>query len=394
MNRLRLHTLAPHLGDEEDDTGVSRPLVAPIYQTSAFSFDDLETADQVQSGTKAGYIYSRMGNPTIARLEQALAQCEGAEDALVTASGMAAITASMLSLVRPGERILAGHELYGGTTGLLKLMGDFGIMVDYVDTSQMESVSSSLNEKTRLVLAETITNPRVAVADVARLASCAHAAGAYLMVDNTFATPYHCQPLAQGADLVVHSLTKFIGGHGDLTGGVCLGRSEIMDSIRSNATLLGAAPDPFAAWLTLRGMKTLALRMEKSSANALYLAERLRTHSAVEEVYYPGLTAHPTHDVARRTLNRGFGAMFSLRLKGGTRAAQALVERSRLVRFVPSLGDVATTLSYPLTTSHRGLSAHEQVQLGITGGLIRISTGIEDPRDLWDDLLGALDAED
>ena len=391
MNRQRLMTLAPHSGDEGDELGVSTALVAPIYQTSAFCFEELEGADQVQSGAKPGYIYSRMGNPTVARLEQALTQWEGSESALVTASGMAAITAVLLALLKPGERIVAGHELYGGTSGLLKWIEDYGIRVDLVDMTCPDAVEKSLSQEVRLVLAETITNPRVGVADLPRIASWAHGAGAYLVVDNTFATPYLCQPLAQGADIVVHSMTKFIGGHGDLTGGVCLSTKAIMDVVRPTATLLGAAPDPFSSWLALRGLKTLALRMEKSCANAFYLAHRLADHPEVKRVYYPGLTTHPTHTVAQRLLSGEFGAMFSFELAGGARAAKHLVEHSRILRFVPSLGDVTTTMSYPTTTSHRGLDEEAQARLGITPGLIRVSTGIEAAEDLWEDLFLGLE---
>jgi cystathionine beta-lyase/cystathionine gamma-synthase len=357
-----------------------------------WSFPALELLDQVQDGELPGYIYSRMGNPTVARLEGAVAAMEGAASGLALSSGMGVIASILLALTRPGQRVVAARELYGGTTGLLGLVEKFGVHPHLVDLEDSRALDRALAQPAALVLVETLANPRLSVADLPGLAARARAAGAVLVVDNTFATPYLCRPLEHGADLVVHSLTKFLSGHGDLTAGVGVGGSELVERARRAATVLGPALDPFAAWLAVRGMKTLDVRMERACANALTLARYLERHPGVLKVHYPGLPGHPGHELAGRLLGGKYGAMLAFELKGGEQAASALVRGLRLVRLVPSLGDVATTISHPAKTSHRGLSPQEREERGIGPGLIRVSVGIEAVDDLVEDMERALSA--
>ncbi|MEW6521989.1 MAG: aminotransferase class I/II-fold pyridoxal phosphate-dependent enzyme [Bacillota bacterium] len=389
--RNRLATLLAHLGDEDPPSATS-PLVPPIYQSSVWRFRALELLDHVQDGQAPGYIYSRMGNPSVARLEQAVAALEGAGAGLALASGMAVITATLMALTRPGQRVVAARELYGGTTGLLALLANFGVEVAPVNLEDRHEVEQALSRPAAMVLVETLANPRLAVADLPFVANRARDAGAWLVVDNTFATPYLCRPLAFGADLVVHSLTKFLSGHGDVTAGVCVGSPQLIARLRPVATVLGAALDPFAAWLAVRGMKTLALRMERACANALTLARFLEGHPRVQAVHYPGLPGHAGHALAEQLLGGRFGAMLAFELSGGEEAVATFVKAARLVRLVPSLGDVATTISHPAKTSHRGLSQHAREEAGIGPGLLRVSVGIESAGDLVEDFRLALEA--
>lgn len=365
-----------------DSTEATPPVSPPLHHASAFETPTLETVARALDGEPGLYSYGRTANPTVAAFEVAVARLEGAEAACAAASGMGALAATLLGIVRPGELVVTASDLYGTTSRMLDHLGTLGYRV-------VPLVGGVLPEGARLVLAEVITNPLLGVTDVAELAGAAHSAGALLLVDSTFATPYHCQPLSLGADLVVHSATKYLGGHGDLLAGVVAGRTELVDQARAAMQRFGAPLAPTAAWLGLRGLRTLALRMERQSANAALVAEHLAGHRSVARVFYPGLRTHPSHAAALRTLERGFGAMVSFELASpgpGNGAAEAFVGRLDTIRFVASLGDVATTVSHPGTTSHRSLSTAARLAQGISDATLRLSVGAEAVDDIIDDL--------
>ena len=386
-----LSTLSVHgAGTGDEGPSPSTPTAPPIYQTSVYSFPDLASLDAVQDGTARGYMYGRYGLPNHTALERAVAALEGAEAAVACASGMGAIAAALLAALSGGGKVAAAREVYGGTYGLLEELGRFGVGTTWVDAGNIPEVEAALGEGCRLLLVETLSNPLVRVADLPALAAAAHRAGALLLVDNTFATPCLCRPLAHGADAVVHSATKFLGGHSDLTAGVLVGTASFIREARRVAMRFGPTLGPHDAWLAVRGMKTLSLRMARSCENALALATFLAGHPNVAAVHYPGLPSHPGHPLARRLLMGGFGGVLAFELRGGLEAADALVKALRLITLVPSLGGVATTLSHPVKTSHRDLSPAERERLGVRDGLLRLSVGIEDAADLTADLAEAL----
>lgn len=365
----------------------------PIYQTSVYAFEDLDTVDDILGGKVRGYTYGRGGNPNTDALAAFVAQLEGADAATITGSGTASILAALLTLHEGPCRILLAREIYGGTVGVARrILGPLGYETEWVDTHDLSEVERALGRGPAVLVAETISNPLGRVSPLDRLADLAHAQGAPFLVDNTFATPYHARPHDFGADLVVHSLTKFIGGHSDLILGVVTGSRDRMARVHDLVDAGGFTPDPFASWLALRGGRTLAVRMERASANAQALATALEGMPGVRRVYYPGLLSHPDHAQAQRLLRRGFGAIVSVSLAGGYDAAQRLIRRLKWVRFVPSLGDVSTTLSHPVIASHRELTADEKDRVGIDPSVIRISVGIESPDDLIADFAQALDA--
>jgi len=380
--RAGKHVLAP----------TTTPTVPPIYQTSVFTFDSLEKMDEAFTGQPGGYTYSRIHNPNHTVLEEALAELEGGETAVVTSSGMGAIMVACLAHVSAGERILVTRDCYGGTE--VQFAQEFrrlGIEVEFVDFSDLKATTQALQAGAKILYLETISNPLMKVADIGALSRLAHEHGALVLIDNTFASPYVCQPLALGADLSIHSLTKYLNGHSDVMGGVVIGSAELMRPVKRVAVNLGPTPSPFDCWLVLRGLKTLALRMERHSSNALALAETLAAHPLVQRVYYPGLTSDPDHQLAVKQFRRGFGGMLSFEVAGGTAGAEAVITALRLVDLVPSLAGITTTISHPAKASHRGLTAEQRVALGISDGLIRLSVGIEEVGDLRSDFAQALD---
>lgn len=388
----RLGTVAAHAGNEVIPS-LTRPLTSPIYQTAAYAYPDLAAVDAVYEGKAEGYIYGRYGVPNHTVLEHALAQLEDGAEAVATSSGMSAITGLLFSLLSSGDRIVVSDQVYAGTRNLLDQdLARFGVEVVYVDCLNLPAVQEALAEPTRALYVDTITNPTLMVHDLASLGGLARAAGALFIVDNTFATPYHCRPLDHGADLVVHSTTKFLAGHHDVTGGAVVEREDLVEATWRQAIRFGGIGGPFDAWLVLRGLKTLAVRMAQSSANALALAEAVRRHPALYHVGYPGLPEHPQHRVASHLLEHGFGSMLTLDLRGGRAAVEAMVERLELIAFAETLGGLTTTVVHPASTSHRGYSAAARQRLGITDGLIRFSIGIEDPADLIAEVTAALDA--
>jgi methionine-gamma-lyase len=332
-----------------------------------------------------------MGNPTVRALESAVAELEGGAAGYATASGMGAINSVLLGLLRSGDHVVAQRSLYGGTTAMLgDLAARWGIQVTFVEGDDVAEVRTALRPDTRLLYLETISNPLTRVTDLPAFIAAAKDAGVISAVDNTFA-PLLCQPISLGADVVVHSVTKYIGGHSDVLGGVAVFESgELHRRVWDYASELGASADPFAAWLTLRGMQTLALRMRRHCDNALALATRLAGVSAVEAVHYPGLPGHPDHEVASRLLHGGYGGVVAFDLAGGREAGRIFAGAIRLASLAPSLGDVKTLVMHPASTSHRQLSDEQLHAAGIGPGTIRIAVGIEHPDDIWTDLEQAL----
>jgi cystathionine gamma-lyase len=379
LSKAGFSTRAIHVGQEADAaTGAT---VVPIYATSTFT--------QAAPGEHKGYEYSRTGNPTRHALEECLAALEGGERGLAFASGSAA-TAAVLSQFRPGDEIVAAADLYGGTYRLLeRVYRPWGLVTRYTEDASPAGFAKIITAATKLVWVETPTNPLLQIIDIAAVAELAHRVGAVLAVDNTFASPYLQQPLALGADLVVHSTTKYLGGHSDVVGGAVLGRAELLKPIQFYQNAAGNVPGPFDSWLVLRGLKTLAVRMARHCANARQLAAWLAEQPQVRRVYYPGLPSHPGHELARRQM-RDFGGMISVRLKGGKEAALQLLTRTKLFSLAESLGGVESLIGHPATMTHASIPADIRQARGIDDGLVRLSVGIEDVADLQHDLQQAL----
>jgi cystathionine gamma-lyase len=378
-SRQGFSTRAIHAGQDADPaTGAT---VVPIYATSTYT--------QAAPGQHKGYEYSRSGNPTRTALETCLAALEGGERGLAFASGLAA-TNAVFAQLRPGDEVVAAADLYGGTYRLLeRVFKMWGLVARYTDDSSPAGFAKLVNAKTKLVWIETPTNPLLQILDIAALADVAHKAGAILAVDNTFASPYLQRPIELGADLVVHSTTKYLGGHSDVVGGAVIGRKDLLQPIAFYQNAAGGVPGPFDAYLTLRGLKTLAVRMDRHCANARRLAEWLTAQAKVDRVYYPGLPAHPGHELARRQM-RDFGGMISLRLKGGADAARRFLTRTKLFSLAESLGGVESLVCHPATMTHASIPVEIRAARGVDDGLIRLSVGIEDAEDLQQDLRTAL----
>jgi cystathionine beta-lyase/cystathionine gamma-synthase len=370
-----------------------RPTSVPIYQTATFSSADTDELAAITTGEQAGYTYSRLDNPTVAALGLAVADLHGAESGLAVASGMAAIHAAFLSLLRAGDRLLVGRVGYGQTrVQAVSTLARLGIDVTFVDTTDADAVAAALAAApTRVLHVETIANPTCVVADIPALAELAHAHGALLTVDNTFASPILCRPLEHGADLVVESATKYLSGHSDVMAGAVAGSRERMSAVRAVQVDTGGTLSPFAAFLVLRGIATLAVRVEHQARTAAALAAWLERQDGVARVTYPGLASHPQRAVAERLLDLG-GAMLSIELAGGRRAGPAFIDALTIPELTASLGSVHTMVVHPPTTSHRALDAAALEAAGITEGLLRISVGLEDEADLRADFAAALAA--
>ncbi|MGW9447911.1 trans-sulfuration enzyme family protein [Streptomyces sp. NPDC055632] len=370
----------------------SRPLGVPLHQGHVFAFD---SADALAEGFTSpdAFLYARLGNPTVRTLEDAVARLEGGTSGLSFASGMGAVNAVLLSLLGSGAHVVAQTCLYGGTYAVLTdLAARWGVDVTYVSGTDPEEVRAALRPETRLLYLETIANPTTRVSDLPALAAVAAEAGIPVAVDNTFASPLLCRPFDHGADVVIHSATKYLAGHADVLGGIAVFKDrELYGRVRRHAVEQGASTDPFAAWLTLRGLQTLSLRMERQCANAAELAARLAAHPAVAAVRHPSLADHPDREVAARLLPAGGGGVVSVDLAGGREAGRAFVEAVRLVSLSVSLGDVKTLVMHPASTSHHQLDEAALAAAGIGAGTVRISVGIEHVEDLWADLEQALD---
>ena len=369
------------------------PTTVPIYQTATFASADADELGEVLADPRGGYAYSRIANPTTRALGEAYADLAGGQAGLALASGMGAIHASLASVLRAGDRVVASNVLYGSTrTLLLGTFAGFGVRVDFVDTSNPEAVGDALSvAPTRVLYTETIANPTTFLADHQALAELAHRHGARYVVDNTFASPYVCQPLELGADLVVESATKFLGGHSDLIAGVVAGPHELVSAIERVQIETGASLGPLEAFLVLRGILTLAVRGERHSRNAAALAGWLERQDRVRSVLYPGLPSHPQHAVAVRQFRAGVsGGMLALEVEGGRAAGRAVIDALKLTELTASLGSVHTMVVHPPSTSHRQATEAELLVAGITPGLLRVSVGLEDIEDLQADFAAAL----
>ena len=419
--QYRPETLAVHGGQEPDPTTLSRAV--PIYQTTSYVFRDTEHAANLFALKEFGNIYTRIMNPTQDVFEKRIAALEGGVGALATASGQAAITYSILNIAKAGDEIVSSSSLYGGTYNLFHYtLPKLGIKVKFVDPSDPENFRREITDRTRAVFGEIIGNPKLDVLDLETVAAIAHEAGIPLIVDNTFATPHLCRPFDYGADIVVHSATKFIGGHGTSIGGVIVDSGkfdwtngkfpELTEPdpsyhgvsyteavgpmayiIKARVQLLrdiGAALSPFNAFLFLQGLETLHLRMERHSENALKIARYLREHDAVEWVSYPGLEDHPSHELAKKYLPKGQGAILTFGIRGGLEAGKKLIESLKLFSHLANVGDSKSLVIHPASTTHQQLTPEEQLSTGVTPDLVRLSVGTEAVEDLIDDLDQAL----
>ncbi|HEX7056392.1 MAG TPA: aminotransferase class I/II-fold pyridoxal phosphate-dependent enzyme [Bacilli bacterium] len=372
----------------------NRPEATPIYQTSVFTFADLDDVERFFAGEQGTYLYSRYGNPNCSVVEAAIAAMEGGADAVVTSSGMAAILCALLAFAKAGDHVLCSDEIYGATATLLQTeLQKLGVECSFVSCHQEENVIAAIRPNTRALFAEVVTNPLISVVDIGMLARIAHERGAKLIVDNTFTTPYVVRPLEKGADLVIHSVTKYLNGHNDVVAGVVVGNDPaVMDDARQRMKLMGLNLGPFAAWLVERGLKTFALRMRQHCANAEKVARFLQSHPMVSKVYYPLLESHRTFAVAERLGLHAGGGMLSFVTSEETEKLNRMFRAMEMIVIAPSLAGIATTMSHPLRTSHRLLAKEKQRELGITNGLIRLSVGIEAPEDIIADLAKGLAA--
>jgi cystathionine gamma-synthase/methionine-gamma-lyase len=394
-DNLDITTQLVHAG-ELAEPPAGQPTSTPIYASATFTYESMSEIDQVFAGDKPGYIYTRYGNPTVNAFAEALRAAEGGATACAYSSGMAALHAALFACeLSPGAMVLASQDLYGATTNLLQtIFGSFGIKTVTADFSDLDNVRAKAHElKPRVLVAETISNPLLKVCDIDACGEIAHAVGARLIVDNTFASPYLCRPLEHGADIVVHSATKFLGGHADAMGGIAVSRDQA-DSMALIGVmkLVGGVLSPWEAHEILRGLKTLAVRVDRHCENASELAEHLQNHARIGRVYFPGFVAAEQREAVQRILSQS-GGLVSIELKDNTReSAFRFMDALKLCLRSTSLGDVFTSVLHPATASHRDLSPARRQQLGITEGLVRISVGIESIKDIIADFDQALEA--
>lgn len=374
----------------EDKNGWQRATQVPVVHSVSFGYQDIDHWLAVARGQEAGHIYGRNTNPTVSAFEDKVRQLEGAEAATSFATGMAAISNTLFTLLSPGDRVVSVKDTYGGTNKIfIEFLPRFQIEVALCDTTDHDAIEATIAQGCQLLYLESPTNPTLKVVDLARLAAAGHRAGAVVVVDNTFATPINQRPLELGADLVLHSATKFLGGHADALGGVVCGPAHLVEQIYHYREITGATLDPMAAYLLLRGMKTLHLRIRQQNESAMAIARFLAAHARVARVFYPGLETHEHHDVARRQMT-GFGGVLSFMLKGEFEAVREVLPRLRYAHLAANLGAVETVAGPPATTSHVECTPQERERMGIPEGLIRYSVGIEDTADLMADLEQAL----
>jgi methionine-gamma-lyase len=384
-----VYTSVIHAGQEPDSAfgGVS----VPIYQSSTFAFASAEQGARRFAGQEEGYIYTRIGNPTTRALEDCVAHLEGGWGGLATASGMAAVTTAYLTFLGQGSHLISTDAVYGPSrTVIEKEFSRFGVEADFVDTSDLKNIERSLRPQTRLLFIESPANPTLRLTDIRACAQLARDKGLLLVVDNTFSSPLVQRPLELGADVVVHSLTKYINGHSDVVGGMIIAkREDHYRQVRRVLTLMGGTMDPHQAWLILRGVKTLALRIDKSQQNALELAHFLEDQPGIAWVNYPGLKTHPQHELARSQMS-GFGSMICFGLAGGYESARRMINSVKLCKLAVSLGGVESLIEHPASMTHAGVPKEEKEKAGITDDLVRLSVGCEGVEDLKSDLEQAL----
>jgi len=377
-------TKSVHAGETRDrQTG---SVVTPIYETSVFAFSSTKELIEVIGGGAVGYVYTRYGNPTVRAAEKKIAELEGAEDAAVFSSGMAAITTTLFALVSSGDHVVSTRDLYGGTLEYFKsILPKFGIEVSLVEATDFKEIASNVLANTKVIYAETPTNPTLKIVDIPKIAKLAEKRGLTVVVDSTFASPFNIKPIELGADIVVHSATKYLGGHNDLTAGVACGPSEIIQRLKEMRKNLGGTLDPFAAWLLLRGLKTLGLRMERHNSNGMQIAKYLAKHPKVKKVFYPGLRNHPQYPIAREQM-KGFGGVVSFEVDGNYEKTMKFVENLKLCSLAASLGGTETLVTQPTTSSHYFVDEAVRKESGITDQLVRLALGIEDSKDIIADL--------
>jgi methionine-gamma-lyase len=375
---------------DEDRAANHGAVSVPIYPASVFAFSDADEGIAIHNYEKPGYFYGRLGNPTVDALEKAMTRLENGEAALAFASGMAAISAATFTLAGTGDHIVAPESMYSTTTNFLNhISKSFGVETTYVDAANAEAYAGAIRPNTKLFWLESPSNPLVKLTDIAEVSRIAKSAGIATVVDNTFASPFNQRPLELGADLVVHSATKYLGGHSDLTAGIIVGRLDLVEKARHGAAkFYGGNIAPQVAWLVLRGIKTLALRMERHNSNGFALANMLQSHARVREVFYPGLASHQNHEIAKRQMS-GFGGMLGADL-GTADAAKSMVNNLKISTFATSLGGVETIIQPVALMTHASISAEERAKSGISEGLLRISVGIEHIDDICQDIYDAL----
>jgi len=390
MTKKHFDTLAIHAGNRKNE---HRALNTPIYMTSTFTFDNIQQADDTFDFKSDAYVYTRGRNPTIDVLEQRMATLEEGQDAIAFASGMAAITTVLLSLVKKEEIIIAHRNLYGSTfAALTNIFPRFGIQTKFVDMTDLNSLKAISSEKTKVFYFETPTNPSLEIIDIEEVCKIAKEKNIKVVVDNTFATPYFQKPLTLGADVVIHSATKYISGHGDVVAGIAVSKDKDYSfGLRFGFMCeLGGIISPFNAWLLLRGLKTLSLRMKKHEENAQAIVAFLSSHGEVEKILYPALTSHPHHDIAKKQMS-GFGGIVSFKLKGDFKRAKAFVEKLKLHKLAVSLGDAESLVEIPALMTHRAYPEEKLKEFGFSKKTIRISTGIENKEDIIEDIKQAIE---
>lgn len=391
LNTMGFATRAIHGGHAENAAGA---LVTPIYQASTFVFDSAEQGGRRFALEEGGYIYSRLGNPNTTQLEEKLALLEGAEAAMATGSGMGAITSAFWTALKAGDHVIAAETLYGCTFAYLNHgLTRFDVEVSFVDITDPENVRKALRPNTKVVYLESPANPTMDLADIEAISAIAHSVeGCLVFVDNTYCTPYLQRPIELGADVVMHSVTKYLNGHGDVIAGIVAGKKEFIDEVRLFGVkdMTGSVLSPFDAYLICRGMKTLALRMEKHCANAMEVAKFLEGHPAVDKVYYPGLESFPQYELAQKQMTLP-GAMIAFELKGGVAEGKKLMNNVKLCTLAVSLGDTETLIQHPASMTHTPYTQEEREAVGIRDSLVRLSVGLEDVADIIADLKAVLD---
>jgi len=378
------HAYNPH-----DNEGSLTP---PLHLTSTFAFESAEAGGEMFEGERVGHIYSRISNPTCDLLEQRMASLEGAEAGLALASGMGAITATLWTLLSPGDEVIVDKTLYGCTFAYMRHgLAKWGVTITHIDLTDVENLRDAISDKTRVVFFETPANPNMRLVDIAAASGIAHDSGATVVVDNTYATPYLTRPIEHGADIVVHSATKYLGGHGDVVAGLVVGTMEQVTEIRlvGMKDMTGAVMAPFNAMLILRGLKTLALRVDRHCASAIKVAEWLEAHPSVRSVYFPGLKSFPQHDVANRQMDQA-GAMIAFELDGGLVEGRAMMNRLNMIHCAVSLGDAESLIQHPASMTHSTYTPEERAEHGISDGLVRLSVGLEEVDDILADLAQSL----
>jgi methionine-gamma-lyase len=378
-----------HAYKPQDNEGALTP---PLHLTSTFVFETAEAGGEMFAGERAGHIYSRISNPTLDLLERRIAELEGAEAGLALSSGMGAITATLWTLVAPGDEIIVDETLYGCTFAFMRHgLTKFGIKISHVDMTNPENLRAAISDKTRVVYFETPANPNMRLVDIERISEISHETGATVVVDNTYATPYLTRPVELGADIVLHSATKYLGGHGDVVAGLVVGNAEQISEIRlvGMKDMTGAVMAPFNALLIMRGLKTLALRMDRHCSSAQKVAEWLEGHPAVSKVHFPGLESFEQHDLAKRQMTQP-GGMIAFELKGGLEAGTGMMNALQMIQRAVSLGDAETLIQHPASMTHSTYTPEERAAHGISDGLVRLSVGLEDLDDILDDLKQAM----